>query len=84
VTKINNFYGDQDLEQNLIKTILRFKQIEFVFEGLRWMDVLRHRIPVQHWSYNGNESYILDPGSNNRMFQLPDEVILSGIEPNPR
>jgi len=84
VTKINSFYGNQDLENNIISTALYFKQVEFLFEGLRWMDILRHRIIVKHNSYDEKSSYVLDPKSNFRMFQMPDEVILSGIEPNPR
>ena len=84
VTKINNYYGNQNLEENIIRTALHFKRVEFLFEGLRWMDILRHRITVRHMLYDGSEEYILGPNSNLRMFQIPDEAVMSGVERNPR
>ncbi len=82
--KINMFYGSENLELNLIKTILDFKRREFLFEGLRWLDVLRYKIPIEHKAYDESATYYLTANSSNRMFQLPQEVIISGLEPNPR
>lgn len=82
--KINAFYGSENLELNLIKTVLDFKRREFLFEGIRWMDILRMKIPVQHKAYDETVTYILSANSPKRMFQLPQEVIISGLEPNPR
>lgn len=48
------------------------------------MDILRMKIPVQHKAYDETVTYILSANSPKRMFQLPQEVIISGLEPNPR
>ncbi|WP_313515744.1 RagB/SusD family nutrient uptake outer membrane protein [Sphingobacterium sp.] len=83
-TRINLFYGSQDLESNIVKAAVEFRRREFIFEGLRWFDILRHNIPVTHISKDKKEKYFLGINSPKRVFQLPDEVIMSGIEPNPR
>lgn len=82
--RINAFYGTLNLEENIIKTILDFKRREFLFEGLRWFDIIRHKIVVIHKSHDEKETYVLGINSPMRIFQLPAEVILSGIEQNPR
>lgn len=82
--RINLFYGSSDLEENIVKTAIDFRRREFVFEGLRWLDIIRHKIPVTHRSHDDKEVYFLGINSPRRIFQIPDEVILSGIEPNPR
>jgi len=78
---------EDDGEKALIETILQFKQLAFITEGMRWLDILRHRIPVVHnfIDFDGTETFeILGPDDNRRMFQLPNEVKLSNIELNPR
>lgn len=82
--RINLFYGSSDLEENIVKTAIDFRRREFVFEGLRWLDIIRHKIPVTHRSHDDKEVYFLGINSPRRIFQIPDEVIMSGIEPNPR
>lgn len=83
-SKINVYYGSQDLRENIIKTALDFKRVEFIFEGLRWFDIVRKNIVVEHVSFDEKETYYLESNSLKRMFQLPPEVISSGIQPNPR
>ncbi len=83
-TRVNQFYGSLDLEENMVKTVLDFKRREFLFEGLRWFDIVRHKIVVIHKSHDEKETYTLGKNSPMRMFQLPAEVALSGIELNPR
>src|SRR5690606_10943843 len=40
--------GEGQEEEALIQTVLQFKKIAFITEGIRWLDILRHRIPVVH------------------------------------
>lgn len=85
--KIAAFYNTADVKQGLINTILDFKKKEFIQEGLRWFDVIRLGITVAHniKQIDGTSTFVtLPPGDNRRVFQLPSEVKLSGIEQNPR
>lgn len=87
LAKAKAFFNLADDEEALIRTILQFKQIAFMGEGMRWMDILRHRIPVvhTHLDENGVEtSETLGPDDNRRMFQIPQDASLAGIELNPR
>lgn len=83
-SKLNTYYGSTNTEENIIKAVLDFKRREFLFEGLRWFDIVRHKIVITHRSYDEKETYTLGINSPMRMFQLPAEVILSGVQPNPR
>ncbi len=85
--KAKQFFNETDDKEALIKTILQFKQIAFMGEGMRWMDMLRHRIPSvhTHLAADGTETTeTLEPDDNRRVFQIPQEATISGIELNPR
>jgi tetratricopeptide (TPR) repeat protein len=87
LAKIAAFYRTEDPKAGLIRTILDFKKAEFVHEGLRWFDILRHRLTVEHnvRAVNGTDTFIkLEPDDPRRLFQLPSQVALSGVEVNPR
>lgn len=86
--KIEDFYGITDPQAGLIKTTLDFKRSEFVQEGIRWFDMLRHKVPVRHevldeYGYV-DEVIEIGPEDPRRMFQLPEETKLAGLELNPR
>ncbi len=71
----------------MIETILQYKQLAFLTEGIRWLDILRHRIPVVHnfLDIDGTETFeTLSPDDNRRMFQIPDEASIAGVGKNPR
>jgi len=57
-------------------------------EGLRWFDILRHRLTVKHdyLDINNDATYKeLGPDDNRRMFQIPESAQKhSNLEPNPR
>lgn len=88
LAKIENFYQAGDPKEGVVKTVLDFKRSEFIQEGLRWFDILRHKITVRHevLGTDGNVERTIEvpPGDPRRMFQMPPEVKLAGIEPNPR
>jgi uncharacterized protein Smg (DUF494 family) len=87
LAKIENFYSLEG-KAAVLKAILDFKRSEFAQEGLRWFDVIRHDIPIRHrilTIYGTTETTIEVPaGDLRRVFQLPEEVKLAGIELNPR
>ncbi|RDC65750.1 RagB/SusD family nutrient uptake outer membrane protein [Adhaeribacter pallidiroseus] len=83
--KINGFYNTGgNIRQGLLFTILDFKAAEFVHQGMRWFDLLRHKLPVTHYTFTGQ--VVAELGSNDprRVLQLPQEVTLAGLERNPR
>lgn len=81
--KLASFYGTNNVKEGLLAALLDFKKAEFVQEGMRWFDILRHRIPVVHPTVNG-QIYVLSPNDERRLMQLPEEVELAGIKQNPR
>ncbi len=87
LAKIAAFYSESDPKQGLIRTILDAKKAEFLQEGLRWIDVVRRNLPVKHNVINteGIETdIVLEPGDPRRVFQIPEEAKIAGIELNPR
>ncbi|WP_461788446.1 RagB/SusD family nutrient uptake outer membrane protein [Pedobacter sp.] len=82
--KIKAYYSNiTDVKQMYINAVLDFRRAEFVHEGLRWMDILRHKLPVVHIFEDGS-SKELKADDLRRQWQLPDEVVLSGVQQNPR
>lgn len=87
VAKAKTFYNITDDKEAVIKLILQHKKAEFLQEGIRWFDILRHRLTVRHnvFDARGEESFIyLGPDDNRRLFQIPQEAVLSGVAQNPR
>jgi starch-binding outer membrane protein, SusD/RagB family len=87
IDKAKTFTGKTDDKQALIETLLDCKKRAFIWEGIRWMDILRHKITVKHnhKDINDTETFAeLPHGDPRRMFQLPKEVALSGLPLNPR
>ncbi|RAJ08579.1 SusD-like starch-binding protein associating with outer membrane [Chitinophaga skermanii] len=82
--KILAFYKTNDIKLGFIKTILDFRRTEFLQEGMRWFDILRYNLPVEHVSFNLKDRYILGPDDPRRILQIPQESQLSGLEMNPR
>lgn len=82
--KLSSFYSTPSLESGIVQAVLDFKRREFIFEGLRYLDILRHELPVSHVTYDGSETYFLGPNDPRRVQQLPQEVVLQGMEQNPR
>jgi len=83
--KIRAYYSTRtaDTKQAYIFTLLDVKRAEFVSEGMRWMDILRYQLPVTHLDPDGNPIE-LAANDKRKLWQLPDEVVLSGVEKNPR
>ena len=72
-----------DVKKCLIMCILDFRRNEFMWEGLRYFDMIRYKIPVTHKNFKG-ESNTLYPGDDRWVFQIPETSVLAGMELNPR
>lgn len=81
--KVANFYQTSDVRVGYLYAILDFKAAEFAQEGMRWFDLLRHKLPVTHYTSDG-QVLELKADDPRRVFQLPQEVTLAGLERNPR
>lgn len=87
IEKAKESYGISDTKEALVEAILRIKQRAFMSEGIRWMDIVRHKLPVTHIHIDadGTETEkVLAPSDLRRVFQIPSEVSLAGVELNPR
>ena len=56
---------------------------EFAFEGLRWFDIRRFNLEVEHESINGT-SVILGKNDLRKQLQIPIDAISAGLTQNPR
>ena len=52
-------------------------------EGLRYWDMVKYKEPVEHETILGDVN-TLYPKDDRWVIQLPQTVLLSGVEPNPR
>lgn len=82
--RVTAFYKTGDVKQALINTILDFKRVEFMQEGLRWFDILRYNLPVIHVDEDKKE-FSLKPGDLRRVLQIPQTAqTAGGLPANPR
>ncbi len=70
-------------KKSLILCILDLRNMEFKWEGLRYWDLIRYKIPVTHINLAG-ETNTLYPGDDRWILQIPEAATLSGLELNPR
>lgn len=88
IDKSKEFFSVTDDKQAIINTVLHFKRVGFMGEGIRWFDILRHKITVRHNFIDENSDITYEellPDDPRRAFQIPDDAInLGGLEPNPR
>jgi hypothetical protein len=86
--KVQSYGAGLPLQEAYIKTIIDFRRMEFLFQGLRWFDMQRYKMPVTHtWRTENNtstETVTLPAGDPRRVLQLPTSVGLSGVPLNPR
>jgi len=82
LAKAKTFTGEDDDKQAMLAALLDTKKKMFMLEGIRWMDILRHKITVRHnhIASDATETFSeLPHGDNRRMFQLPKEAELAGV-----
>jgi hypothetical protein len=82
--RVRDYYPSLSTSDALIQTALSFKRASFMHEGMRWLDILRLKIPVKHTLKREGIVINLGPDDNRRVLQLPKTATLSGLEMNPR
>lgn len=77
--------GDQE---NMLHYLLQCRRILTLHEGLRWFDIKRYGIEVHRLKKNVAEQFVLvetlTANDNRKAIQIPNDVVTSGIAPNPR
>nr|WP_295871438.1 RagB/SusD family nutrient uptake outer membrane protein [uncultured Chitinophaga sp.] len=82
--RITGFYSmPADPQGAVIKAILDARRAEFVQEGMRWMDMLRNKLPVTHKENDGT-SVTIGPDDPRRQLQIPQTAQAYGLPANPR
>jgi hypothetical protein len=87
IAKAKTYFAATDDYEAMIQALLQTKRIAFMQEGMRWMDILRHKLTVTHnfIAADGTETFkTLAPGDKKRVFQIPQDAINAGMTPNPR
>lgn len=83
LTTITNYYNLPTEKENVMACLLGLKRVDFIHEGMRWFDILRHKIEVVH-KINGGGVVTLPADDPRRIIQIPLNAINSGIPANPR
>jgi hypothetical protein len=77
------FYTMTPLQTSYIKAIAETRRRDFIHEGMRWFDVKRFNIVVNHEIEN-QPTNILVKDDKRRALQIPLHASTNGIELNPR
>ncbi len=77
------FYSISEEALPFVHAALKIKRTVFYNEGLRWFDIKRLNMEVEHVDFYGN-SYVLPKDDNRRALQIPEAASSFGIEENPR
>lgn len=79
-TEPTGTYNDL-LQKAIVLNVLDFRRAEFMWEGMRYFDILRWNIPVTHTTVDGRSS-TLTPDDNRRVVQIPQMTEISGLKKN--
>ncbi|PQJ80948.1 RagB/SusD family nutrient uptake outer membrane protein [Polaribacter porphyrae] len=77
------FYTIDATQTSYIKGIAEYKRREFYHEGLRWFDVKRFNLKVEH-ELEGSGTLTLNKDDNRRVLQIPASAIQFGLQQNPK
>lgn len=77
------FYSMTAVQTSYIKAIAETRRRDFIHEGMRWFDVKRFNIVVEHETIN-QPTNILVKDDKRRALQIPLHASTTGIELNPR
>jgi tetratricopeptide (TPR) repeat protein len=80
--KMSSLFNVTDEQEPIVQCILHFRRIESVFEGLRWFDIKRYGIEINHL-IGKNINDFLKWDDTRRAIQIPQDVIAVGMEANP-
>ncbi len=77
------FYAMTPVQTSYVKAIAETRRRDFVHEGMRWFDIKRFNIVVNHETAN-KPINTLAKDDNRRALQIPLHASNTGVELNPR
>jgi hypothetical protein len=77
------FYTMTPVQTSYVKAIAETRRRDFIHEGIRWFDVKRFNLVVNHETTN-QATNILVKDDNRRALQIPLHASNTGVELNPR
>jgi hypothetical protein len=77
------FYKLTPLQASYIKAVAETRRIDFIHEGLRWLDIKRFNLKVIH-DFKNSPKIELQKDDKRKALQIPLHVTNTGIEKNPR
>lgn len=78
------YYRTTNAQEALMRLIIDERDKEFIHEGMRWFDIKRFNIPVEHVTETGS-TISLNETDLRKIIQIPQNAIdVGGLEPNPR
>jgi len=78
----NPFFSDEDL---LLEYTLLERRKEFLCQGLRWFDIKRFDMAVEHIQADGVSTIRLEEEDLRKVLQIPESAVdVGGLDPNPR
>lgn len=84
LSKVTSYYRKPSAPKDaMVQAILDARRCEFMQEGMRWMDILRNKLPVTH-KEAGGATIEITPDDPRKVLQIPQEAQKSGLAPNPR
>jgi hypothetical protein len=84
ITLLRNYYQTTNSQAAALQFVIDEKRKEFWHEGLRWFDLKRYEIPVEHVLADGTVIE-LENDDKRKVLQIPQAAIdVGGLEPNPR
>ncbi len=72
-----------DERKAVLMFVLDCRRNEYMWEGFRYWDLWRYKIPITHTTFDG-QSNTLYPGDDRWVLQIPETATLSGVKLNPR
>ncbi|MCG8581229.1 MAG: RagB/SusD family nutrient uptake outer membrane protein [Bacteroidales bacterium] len=80
--KLKQFYGKSDAQEAWTDYLLYERRMMFLLQGLRWFDLKRYNLDVNHLTKDGTIIKLNDIAPN-RDYQIPLFAITEGLTPNP-
>lgn len=82
---LQTFYNSTDDLNNVLSYIIFLeRRKEFLMQGMRWYDIKRYQLAVNHDLQDGSVIR-LESDDLRKVFQIPQSAIdVGGLEPNPR
>jgi hypothetical protein len=81
---LRNHYGSNNDQLITFQYMLDERQREFIHEGLRWFDIKRFGMTVEH-VLQDESTITLEEDDNRKVIQIPQAAIdIGGLEENPR